>query len=74
MSQERTQIEKFVSDSIDSPRLYIKSGKFEPVHMKKPEREILVNQMQDLMKICIDESTNDQIVFSKKTKNVSSVL
>ena len=42
MQQERTQIEDFVRDSIASPRLYIKSGKFEPVHMKKPERDILV--------------------------------
>ena len=71
---ERTEIEKFVRDSIAAPRLYIKSGKFEPVHMKKPEREILVNQMQDMMKTCYDESINDQREFGKKTNNVSPVL
>ena len=61
-------------DSIAAPRLYIKSGKFEPVHMKKSEREILMNQMQDMMKSCHDESLIAQREFGKKTQNVSPVL
>ena len=63
-----------MSDSIAAPRLYIKSGKFEPVHMKKSVREMLVNQMLDMIKICYDEIINNQIEFGKKTKNVSPVL
>ena len=74
MALERTEIEKFVRDSIEAPRLYIKSGKFEPVHMKKPEREIYVNQIQDMMRTCRDESVNDQLEFHKRTKNLSPVL
>ena len=45
MKLEWKEMEAFVADCINSPRLYIKKGLLEPVHLQEVERKILVEGM-----------------------------
>ena len=52
MMKEYTQIEKFIADNIDTPRMSILSGRLEPVHLQRKERDIMVNGMQETIQKC----------------------
>ena len=74
MKQEWAQMEKFIDDNINSPRLYIKSGLLEPMHLQQKERDILVNGMTETMNKCINEIEISEQIFKEKTKKRSKVL
>ena len=45
MDHETAQAEKFVKDTIASPRFFVKSGEIEAVHLKKNETRILTKNV-----------------------------
>ena len=55
MQLEWNQVEHFLDDSLESPRLFIKSGQLEPMHLSQKERDILVKGMEEMMIKCEQE-------------------
>ena len=74
MKKERAQIEKFIHESVNSPRFYVSSGEIEPVQMKKAETVILTKNLKALLKASTSEVINSQKAFKKQTKRRSNVL
>ena len=74
MEAEWGELKRFVDDNIKAPSLYVKSGKIEPVHLKKREREQLVNGMVQTLTASLNEVMNAQKQHSESTGNPSSAL
>ena len=55
MQLEWEQVEHFLDDCLESPRLFIKSGQLEPMHLSQKERDILVKGMEEMMIKCEQE-------------------
>ena len=55
MILEWAQMEHFLEDCINAPRLFIKSGELEPVHLSQKERDILIKGMEDMMMKSLQE-------------------
>ncbi len=74
MKLEWKEMEAFVADCINSPRLYIKNGLLEPVHLQEVERKILVENMQESLQKCIQEVKNSQKMYIDQVNRSSERL
>ena len=51
---------KMIELNIECKSLYVKSGLLEPVQLDKEERDLLINGIDELMRICIKEINTAQ--------------
>ena len=74
MVKELAQAEKFIKDTIASPRFYVKSGEIEAVHLKKSESAILMKNVKHMLDQSTSEVHKSHKSFIKQTGSGSQLL
>ena len=58
MVLEWAQAEQFLKDCLNSPSMFIRMGELEPQHLTSQQRDILVNDMEQTMNNCVNETNH----------------
>ena len=72
MKWEWQNMEQFLEDNIEAPRMFMKSGELEPVHLTAKERNIMVKGMEETMEKAKQEIVKSQMLYKEKTKKRKS--